>query len=71
MSLEEAKARFRTAVNAADPMKITQELVKESPFRSVGIALAAGTLIGLSGKKVSRALFPGSKMISAILRQLI
>lgn len=52
-------------------MKITQELVKESPFRSIGIALAAGTLIGLSGKKVSRALFPGSKVISAILRQLI
>lgn len=71
MSLAEAKSNFKTAVDAADPMKITKELVRESPFRSVGIALAAGTLIGISGHKVSRALFPGAKIIAAVLRQLI
>jgi len=54
LTLEEAKAKFVAAMDAVDPVKAVQE----KPFKFVGFALAAGVMLGMSGRKIPLAMFP-------------
>lgn len=54
LTLEEAKANFVAAMDAVDPVKAVQE----KPFKFIGFALAAGVMLGMSGRKIPVAMFP-------------
>lgn len=66
LTLDEAKARFAASLEAVDPVKVIQE----KPFKSIGIALSTGIMLGLSGRKISMLLFPGARTIAKIFKKL-
>ena len=53
-TVAEAKRNFAAAM---DKLSVA-DAVREHPFESVGAAVAAGALVGLSGRHISRIIFP-------------
>ena len=64
LTLEEAKAKFVAAMDAVDPVKAVQE----KPLKFMGFALAAGVMLGMSGKKMPLAMFPLAGIAKKIFR---
>lgn len=67
LTLEEAKANFKVAMMELDPVRI----IRRKPFHILGAMAFAGLMMGFSGKKISRAFFPGTSLVSAIIKKLI
>lgn len=53
-TVAEAKRNFAAAM---DKLSVA-DAVREHPFESVGAAVAAGALVGLSWRRISRIIFP-------------
>ena len=53
-TVAEAKRNFAAAM---DKLSV-RDAVREHPLESAGIAAAAGILAGLSGRRLSRVIFP-------------
>lgn len=53
-TVAEAKRNFAAAM---DKLSVA-DAVREHPLESVGAAVAAGALVGLSGRCISRIIFP-------------
>lgn len=53
-TVAEAKRNFAAAM---DKLSVA-DAVREHPLESVGAAFAAGALVGLSGRRISRIIFP-------------
>lgn len=66
LTLEEAKANFKAAIMEFDPVRIIQR----KPLHVLGAMTFAGLLMGFTGRKISRAFLPGSKLISGIMKKL-
>lgn len=67
LTLEEAKANFKAAIMEFDPVLI----IKRKPLRVLGAMAFAGLMMGFTGKKISRVLFPGTSLISGIIKKLV
>ena len=67
LTLEEAKANFKAAIMEFDPVRI----IKRKPLHVLGAMAFAGLMTGFTGKKLSRAFFPGPSLISGIIKKLI
>lgn len=67
LTLDEAKANFKTAVMELDPVRI----IRKKPLHVLGAMAFAGLLMGFTGKKVSRLFFPGPSLISGIIKKLV
>lgn len=67
LTLDEAKANFKTAVMELDPVRI----IRKKPLYVLGAMAFAGLLMGFTGKKVSRLFFPGPSLISGIIKKLV
>ena len=57
-TVAEAKRNFAAAM---DKLSVA-DAVREHPLESVGAAVAAGALVGLSGQRISRIIFPRLEM---------
>ena len=67
LTLEEAKANFRSAMMEMDPVR----MIRRKPLHVVGAAVLAGLTVGIAGKKISRALLPGSGLVLGLIKKLI
>ena len=67
LTLEEAKANFRSAMMEMDPVR----MIRRKPLHVVGAAVLAGLMMSIVGKKISRAFFPGPRLISGMIKKLI
>jgi len=67
LTLEEAKANFRSAMMEMDPVR----MIRRKPLHVVGAAVLAGLMMSIAGKKISRALLPGSGLVLGLIKKLI
>ncbi len=63
LTIEEAKANFRSAMMEMDPVSV----IRKRPIHAV----LAGLTVGIAGKKISRALLPGSGLVLGLIKKLI
>lgn len=47
------------------------KVLYSKPIKTVGVALFAGIILGLSAKRMSRAVIPGAGLAAIILKKLI
>lgn len=67
LTIEEAKANFRSAMMEMDPVSV----IRKRPIHVLGAAVLAGLTVGITGKKISRALLPGSGLVLGLIKKLI
>ncbi|MDO5562351.1 MAG: hypothetical protein Q4F74_01925 [Synergistaceae bacterium] len=67
LALQSAKAKFAASMEAANPRNV----IAGNPINSVGIAVLAGILLVTSGKRLSRGLFPGPRLIASLIKQFL
>jgi hypothetical protein len=67
LTIEEAKANFRSAMMEMDPVSV----IRKRPIHVLGAAVLAGLTVGIAGKKISRALLPGSGLVLGLIKKLI
>lgn len=67
LTLEEAKANFRAAIMELDPVRI----IRKKPLHVIGAVALAGLMMGLTGRKMSKAFFPVPRLVSGIIKKLL
>jgi hypothetical protein len=50
-----------------DPVSV----IRKRPIHVLGAAVLAGLTVGIAGKKISRALLPGSGLVLGLIKKLI
>lgn len=66
IALRDAKAKFRAAMQAADP----QNIVRKRPIPTIAAALAGGVALTAVGSGLIRNFSPAAMLLSSIIRKL-